>query len=698
MRENLSIALVLAFAASLSLTNVSVASSKTASDAQLHDSASGHDWPAFGRTYGEQHFSPLNQINSNTVDRLKLAWSVDLPLGNSVSGPVAVDGVLYTATQYSVVRAFDATNGKLLWIFDPKAPQAAGRKLRQGWGSRGVAWWNGKIYTGTHDGRLIAIDAETGKELWSKMTVGKDDVRFISGPPRVFDGKVVVGHGGADVGSIRGYVTAYDAETGEQLWRFYSVPGQPGVDNDETTQIASKSWAGEWWKYGGGGTVWNAITYDAEFDQILLGTGNGAPWNHRIRSDGKGDNLFLCSIVAIDARTGHYKWHYQTVPGEAWDYNASMDMQLATMNVDGQSRKVVVQAPKNGFFYVIDRKDGSLISAEPIAKVTWASRVDIDTGRPVEVAGARYENGQQVELWPGPNGAHNWMPMALDPRTNVTYVPLLNMPGTYDDKGIVPAEWKRTPGNANDVGVNFDLDTDDPDAGTGALVAWDAARQEEVWRVELENFWNGGVLATAGDLVFQGRATGTFDAYDSASGERLWSFAAGTGVLAPPISYMVNGRQYVTVLSGFGTSGALFGGKVAQYGWQYRTQPRRILTFALDAKAEPLPKATPVFPKPVEDLSYVANDALASKGAEIYGRRCLVCHGVDVKAAGLAPDLRASPIPQRGPIFEQVVRGGALVPAGMPRYEELSDAELEALRQYIRSRAKGFATRVRQDD
>jgi len=657
---------------------------------QLLDGSDGKDWPAFGRTYGEQHFSPLTDINQDTIGRLRLAWSVDLPVGNSVTAPVEVGGVLYTATGHSLIGAYDATTGKKIWEYDPKAREAAGRKLRQGWGSRGIAWWNGKVYTGTQDGRLIAIDAKTGKPLWSQMTVEKDDVRFISGPPRIFDGKVIIGHGGADVGSIRGYVTAFDADTGKQLWRFYSVPGQPGVDTDETTQIAAKTWAGEWWKYGGGGTVWNAITYDKEMDTIYLGTGNGAPWNHRIRSDGKGDNLFLCSIVAIDAKTGKYKWHYQTTPAEAWDYNASMDMQVATMAIDGKPRKVLLQAPKNGFFYVIDRETGKLISAEPIAKVTWATKIDLATGRPVEVPGARYEDHKQIELWPGPNGAHNWLPMAFDPRTAITYIPVLEMPGSYDDRGIETKNWKRTPGNANDTGVNFGLDSKDPTAGTGALVAWNATTQKQVWRVKIDSFWNGGVMATAGNLVFQGHADGSFNAFDSATGRRVWTFAAGTGVIAPPITYKVKGRQYVTVLSGFGTSGALFGEKVARFGWQYRTQPRRILTFALDGKAPPLPVHSPDHPMPIADESFKDDPALASKGTEIYGRRCLVCHGVDVKAAGLAPDLRASPIPQDAEAFNAIVREGALVANGMPRYEELTDAEFAALRQYIRTAGDQF--------
>ena len=674
--------------ASLSLLAASLTFS-AAPDSPLRDASDGTDWPAFGRTYGEQHFSPLDQINTNTIGHLKLAWFVDLPLGNSVSGPLEIAGVLYTATGYSVVRAFDAITGKQLWERDPLVARSAGRKLRVGWGIRGLAWWDGKLFVGAQDGRLIALDAKTGAQIWSVMTVDKDDARFISGAPRAFDGKVIIGHGGADTGVTRGYVTAYDAETGRQLWRFFAVPGDPaqGFENPAMA-MAAKTWAGRWWEQGGGGTVWNAITYDADIDQILIGTGNGAPWNRRLRSAGQGDNLFLDSIVALDAKTGAYRWHYQTNPGESWDYNASMDMELATLTIQGKPRKVVIQAPKNGFLYVIDRTNGKLLSAEPIGRVNWASKIDITSGRPVEMPGIRFENGTRIELWPGPNGVHNWLPMSFDPRTHIVYIPTLNMPGTYDDRGISPDNWHRIPGNAVDVGVNFQLESKDPTANTGSLVAWDALTQKQVWRVANPGFWNGGTMATAGNLVFQGWADGTFNAFDAATGKRLWQFNAQNGVLAPPITYRIDGRQYVTVLSGFGVSGACFGESVARFNWQYRAQLRRVLTFALDGTAE-LPQAHPNPPVvPIKDHNYHPDLGLLPQGASVYGHRCLSCHGVGVIAAGSAPDLRASTIPSDANAFNEVVRNGALVPAGMPQFEELSDQEIKGLREYIRSEAE----------
>ncbi len=662
------------------------------SSALLSDADNGENWPAFGRTYDERHYSPLSEINENTVSGLKLAWFHDLPVGNAVSGPLAVDGILYTATGYSVVRAFEAATGKLLWEHDTHAAEAAGNKLRQGWGIRGLAYWDGMVFVGTHDGRLVALDTKDGSEVWSRMTVEKDDVRFISGPPRVFNGKVIIGHGGADVGPVRGYVTTFDAKTGKQLWRFHTVPGNPadGFEND-AMKMAAETWHGEWWKYGGGGTVWNAMTYDPETDTILIGTGNGAPWNHRIRSEGKGDNLFVCSIVALDANTGEYKWHYQTNPGESWDYNAAMDMQLADLTIDGKPRKVVMTAPKNGFFYVIDRTNGKLISAEKIAKVTWASHVDIKTGRPVENPGIRYPNGKDFELWPGANGAHNWLPMSFDPARNVAFIPVLSQPSKYNDRGIDPKTWTFVPGSANDAAVNIDLTSDDPEAGTSALMAWDVLSQKRLWSVPTPGFWNGGTMATAGNLVFQGHADGTFNAYSVKDGSRLWSFDAQTGVLAPPITYSVGGRQYITVLSGFGGSGALFGDVVAKFGWDSRMQPRRILTFALNGTATLPPPPPKYTPKPVDDPSFVPDAKLYSAGQKVYYQRCVVCHGIDLKAAGLAPDLRASPVPPNDEAFEAVVRGGALVTQGMPSFADVPADEIAAVRHFIRANGRAFA-------
>lgn len=653
---------------------------------QLLDTADGADWPAFGRTYGEQHFSPLTQINRDSIGRLRLAWSYDLPPENSASVPIEVGGVLFTATGHSVIRAFNAATGKLLWQYDPKAAAAAGERLRQGWGSRGIAWWNGMIYTGTQDGRLIALDAKSGSVVWSVQTLMTGDHRFISGPPRVFDGKVIIGHGGGDAGAARGYVTAYDAATGRQMWRFFTVPGDPaaGFENDAMA-MAAKTWAGEWWKNGGGGTVWNAMTYDAELDQILIGTGNGYPWNHKVRSAGKGDNLFLSSIIALDAKTGTYKWHYQTNPGESWDYNAAMDMPLATLQIAGEQRKVVMQAPKNGFYYVIDRTNGKLISAEPIVKVTWASRIDTVTGRPVENPAARYPDGTTFRMLPGASGAHSWNPMAYDPRSAIGYIPVLTRFVDYSDKGIDKAGWRSPGHNIADSAVM--LKFDNGNTATSALVAWDARTQKQVWRVVTPGPWNGGVMATAGDLVFQGGIDGNLNAYDAKTGARLWRFAAGAGIVAAPISFSVKGRQYVAVISGWGGSAGILGPSAAAFGWDYRTQPRRVLVFALDGKAPPLPVSEPYRAIAFADPDYRPDVGTETAGAIVFGRRCMVCHGGGAVAAGSAPDLRASPLVMDMAALNQIVRQGALAANGMPGYGEMTDEQFASLRQYLRGAA-----------
>jgi len=656
---------------------------------QLHDGSDGRDWPAFGRTYGEQHYSPLDQINRDTVKRLGLVWSYDLPPGNPASGPIEVGGTVYTATGYAVVRAFEAATGRLLWTYDPKAPEVSGHKLRQGWGSRGIAYWNGKVFIGTQDGRLIAIDAKTGRPVWTAETMGKDDQRFISGPPRAFDGMVIIGHGGADEASIRGYATAYDAETGQQRWRFYTVPGDPskGFEN-KAMAMAAKTWAGPWWKYGGGGTVWNAITYDAESDTILLGTGNGSPWNRKIRSEGKGDNLFLCSIVAVDAKTGAYKWHYQINPGESWDFNAAMDMELADLTIDGKPRKVLITAPKNGFLYVIDRTDGRLISAKPFVTTTWAKSIDLETGRPVEEPNIHYEKGP-VTFRPTPVGAHSWPPMAFSPKTGLVYIPAIDLQVTYDDSGITAANWQRVGGMALDYGVRPDIEVPKGEKTQGYLVAWNPVTQTQAWRLPMPGHFNGGVMATGGGLVFQGHPDSSFTAYDAASGKTLWTFDARAAVVAPPITYMVHGRQYVTVIAGMGTSAGLFGPLLAKFGIDYRTQARRVLTFALDGKGM-LPPKIPYTPKAVSDPDFKADPVAAKAGEAIFNMRCAVCHGGGAIAGGTAPDLRTSGAIVSPETFDAIVHDGMLVPNGMPRFEELSAEDRAHLRQYLRMRADGL--------
>jgi quinohemoprotein ethanol dehydrogenase len=656
--------------------------------ARYADASDGKDWPGYGRTFGEQHYSPLTQINAANVASLGLAWFDDLPGNNTATVPVEVGGVLYIAYGLTVIRAYDVRSGRMLWEYDSHTGEKAGARLRQGWGIRGLAYWNGKVYAGTGDGRLVAVDAASGKEVWAVSTVEEGDFRYITGAPRVFGGKIIIGHGGADSASIRGYVTTYDAETGKELWRFYLAPGDPAKGFEDKAQaMAARTWKGEWWKYGGGANAWNDFTYDAETDTILIGTGNGAPWNQKIRSPGGGDNLFVCSMVALDAKTGAYKWHYQYNPGETWDYNATMDMELADLKIDGHMRKVVLTAPKNGFFYVIDRTDGKLISAEKIARVTWATRIDVASGRPVEVAAARFPDGRPFELWPSFRGAHSWMPMAFSPRTGLAYVPKLESGAIYADKGITPANWTRTPGNAVDMAIDLDFNVKDPLQNTSSLLAWNPVTQKKAWEVSTIGGWNGGVMATGGNLVFQGQLNGRFSAYSADKGQELWHFDAQNAVLGAPISYWVDGRQYVTVAVGMGTSVASYRAALGGLDFDYRTQKRRLLTFVLGGTAR-LPAADrPTRLQAVDDPGFRRDDALAMQGAAVFGRRCVECHGVGMIAAGGAPDLRTSGIPLDAGLFRQVVHDGMLAPNGMPRFDNLTDADLAAVRQYIRTGA-----------
>jgi len=659
--------------------------------ALLKDGSAGANWPGFDRTYGEQHYSPLDQLDAKNVGRLGLAWSIDLEPGNPVSGPIAVDGILYTSTGYSIVRAIDVVTGKQLWLFDPRATEKAGRKMRQGWGSRGLAWWNGRIYVGTIDGRLIAIDAKTGREVWSVMTVGKDDYRFITGAPRVFDGKVIIGHGGADSAAPRGYVTTYDAETGRQLWRFYVVPGNPADGfEDEAQAMAAKTWAGEWWKQGGVGTVWNAMTYDTDTDTVFIGTGNGAPWNRRVRSADRGDNLFLCSIVALDAKSGKYKWHYQVNPGESWDFNASMDMQLADLVIDGKMPKVLMQAPKNGFFYVIDRLTGKLLSAG------CHCPGDLGDGSRLEERAA--DRGARSAL---PEG-HGLRDVAESPWC--AYLVALGFQSEVRADVFAAAghrfQVRRRRHRSEDLAAGVvqcggtGANVTPASQGSGRLLAWDPVTRQAKWSVVGKGVWMGGVLATSGNLVFQGEADGILTAYDAGTGEALWHFDARSSVLAPPITYSAGGRQYVTVMSGMGTSPGTNGAHLNK-PVNYRTQTRRILTFVLDAKVQ-LPPAEPVTMPYADDPDYKPEPAAAARGAVLF-RSCFTCHPGVGYAGGTAPELAMSLVPSSAAAFETIVRKGALVANGMPRFEEFTDEELDALRQYVRSETRRIRNERRDD-
>jgi quinohemoprotein ethanol dehydrogenase len=659
----------------------------------IADEAQGADWLAYGRTYSEKRFSPLDSINENNVKQLGLAWYLDLPGQGTLEGtPLAVNGILYFSGSYGKTFAVDARTGHELWEFDPEIAKHNPQKLRLNMGAhRGVAYWEGKIYVGTNDGRLLALDAKTGKVLWSVQTVSLDrgNPKFNSGAPRVFNGKVVIGNGTAEAGT-RGYATAYDAETGRQLWRFNTVPGDPAQGfNSRAEAMAAKTWTGDPQNWGGG-SVWDSIVYDPEFNRIYLATGNGNPMNRAARSPAGGDNLFLCSIIALDADTGRYLWHYQVVPGDAWDYDATAQMILADLTIKGKPRKVLMQASKDGFFYVLDRSTGKLISAEKYTKTTWAERIDMKTGRPVEISNAHYETSP-VTVWPSDLGAHNWQPVSFDRMTGFVYIPVLKLGETF---APIKAE-QETPDKeakplyAVQAGMVTSY-TSDAEDGTGALLAWDPATQTKRWEVPYDSFWNGGVVSTAGNLVFQGTGRGQLIAYRATTGEKLWSFDAGLGIIAAPITYSVDGVQYLSILIGYGGVAGV-GTKLFDYGWRFGEQPRRLLTFSLGGHTPLPPGKPPRFTVSAVDDPTIAIDVpLATRGASVYDTNyCWLCHGNNLENTGsIAPDLRESRLALSWNAFRSVLNSGALAGAGMPKFDDLSEPDMRAIYMYVRQRAR----------
>jgi quinohemoprotein ethanol dehydrogenase len=638
------------------------------------------NWLTYGGTYAEQRFSPLTEIDASSVARLGLVWSFETGQNRGHEAtPLVVDGVLYVTGPWSVVYALDARSGKLLWTHDPQVPRPTAAKACCDVVNRGVALYKGRIYVGTLDGRLQALDAATGKLAWETLTIDASRPYTVTGAPRVAKGLVLIGNGGAEFG-VRGYVSAYDAETGALRWRTYTVPGDPSQPFESAAlERAAKTWkGGAWWEVGGGGTVWDSIVYDPALDKIFIGTGNGSPWSHFVRSPGGGDNLYLSSVLALDPATGEIVWYYQETPGDAWDYTATQQLTLADLTIDGKPRKVILHAPKNGFFYVIDRESGKLISAEKYAKVTWADRVDKKTGRPVLAKGAEYHDKAFLTL-PATFGAHNWQPMSFNPKTGLVYIPAQDIPAVHRHT----KHFQYKPGQWN-TGTDFSVLTDFPrDLATGSLLAWDPVAQKERWRVPYDHPWNGGTLTTAGNLVFQGTADGRFVAYKADDGTKLWEAPAGTGVMAGPVTYTLDGKQYVSVLAGWGGVFALVGGDAAHAAGVQGGG--RLLTFAIGGSAT-LPPAEPAMaaasgPLPPHD------PALVKQGEALFAVNCAVCHGIGAVGGGVLPDLRRL-TPESHAAFQQSVLGGRKA-LGMPDFtERLSPADVMAIHAYVLSKAE----------
>ncbi|MDM0078383.1 PQQ-dependent dehydrogenase, methanol/ethanol family [Variovorax sp. J2P1-59] len=643
------------------------------------------DWPSYGLDYAETRFSKLDQVNAGNVKDLGLVWSYDLQSTRGVEAtPLVVDGIMYVTASWSVVHAIDARTGKKIWTYDPKVDRSKGYKGCCDVVNRGVALYQGKVFVASYDGRLIALDAATGHPVWEKDTL-IDHARSytITGAPRVFKGKVIIGNGGAEYG-VRGYVTAYDAATGDQKWRWFTVPGDPSKPFEDASMAkAAKTWdpSGKYWEAGGGGTAWDTLTFDPELNLMYVGTGNGSPWAHSKRSPKGGDNLYLASIVALNPDTGKYVWHYQETPGDNWDYTSTQPMILADIKIDNKPRKVILHAPKNGFFFVIDRTNGKFISAKNFVDVNWASGFD-KNGRPIEIAAAR-QNTKPGDSIPGPFGAHNWHPMSFNPQTGLAYLPAQNVPlNLMDDK-----DWKfneNAPGRPHAaLGWNTAMFANaQPPASKpmGRLIAWDPVAQKEAWGVEHASPWNGGTLTTAGNLVFQGTADGRLVAYNAKTGEKLWETPTGTGVVAAPATFMVDGKQYVSVAVGWG---GVYG--LAQRATD-RQGPGTVYTFAVGGNAPKPDFVQYRMDKLLQGVKY--DPAKVEAGTMLYVSNCVFCHGVPgVDRGGNIPNLgymNSSYIEN----LDKFVFKGPAMERGMPDFSgKLTPDDVEKLKAFIQGTA-----------
>jgi quinohemoprotein ethanol dehydrogenase len=641
------------------------------------------EWLTHGRTYGEARESPLKQINADNVQRLGLAWYSDTGTRRGLEAtPLVIDGVIYSSGSWSKVFANDAVSGELLWEYDPQVPRAWGVNACCDVVNRGVAAWGENLYLGTIDGRLVALDRKTGELVWETLTIDPARAYTITGAPRVVKGNVIIGNGGSEYG-VRGYVGAYDANTGELNWRFYTVPGNPDEPfENQALAMAARTWSGDlWWEVGGGGTVWDAMAYDPQLNLLYIGVGNGAPWNRHVRSPGGGDNLFLSSVVALRPETGEYVWHYQTTPGDSWDYTATQHILLADLEIGGVIRKVLLQAPKNGFFYVLDRETGELLSAENYVEVSWASHVDIESGRPIETDNADHSRESRMTR-PAPFGGHSWHPMAFNQSTGLVYIPAMDNVAPYS----TTSDFQYRPGGhwnlgQADSGMNLPVSESLVQGVmrrimTGYLQAWDPIAQRERWRVEHPTMLNGGVLTTAGNLIFQGTGDGRFVAYRADSGERLWETATQTGVVAAPISYAIDGEQYVAVMAGWGGVGIAMDLPNVLSG-----VGGRLLVYKLDGKASlPAPPGEPTLVQPPPRLG---SDEMIVSGASLYGEHCARCHSGGLMSGGLVPDLRQLAA-EKHALFNSIVLDGILKGSGMVGFRDVMDKDdAEAVQAYV---------------
>lgn len=669
----------------------------------------GDNWPSPKGGPDAAHFSNLTDIAPGNVQRLGLAWSYDLGTSRvQEATPVVIDGVLYTSGNLGRAYALDAASGKELWTFTPDVDMQSNRAACCDQANRGVAVAEGKVLVAALDGWLYALDAKTGKVVWKADTVIDHGRGYTStGAPEVAGNLVLIGNAGAEY-DTRGYVTAYDLATGKQAWRFFTVPHDPKLGPQENPELeeAAKTWATDSrWDIGGGGTVWDAINYDARFDTVIIGVGNGGPYNIERRSPGGGDNLYLASLVALDRKTGRVKWHYQETPGDAWDYTSTQPMVFADIDVNGTKRPVILHAPKNGYMFVIDRETGKPLAINALVRTSWADGYDLKTGRPNKTAnGANYWKGPRI-VFPASPGARNWYPPAYDAQRRLYFASVLDMGNLMFTTPPAPGDPHRKKALNVQTSMLFTADLDQSIAtlppplqdAVKALPEWQWVKKKPYssqvraidpmtgktrWAVDTAGWQDRpGVLATRTGLVFHGSLDGHFYARDAQTGKVLASIDTGSSIMAGPMTYRVNGVQYVAVASGFGGGGWGF---VPRYSAAYtRGNENRLLVFKLDGKPVPKPALLPdpeVAPAPPAQLPGVTPATLA-RGQGLFYANCAICHSNQIRSG--VPDLRRLP-PEVHEAFDKIVLEGAFLPMGMPRWDDvLSKKDAHALHAWL---------------
>ncbi|WP_428410329.1 PQQ-dependent dehydrogenase, methanol/ethanol family [Hyphococcus sp.] len=664
-----------------------------------HEIGGGEDWPFSGGDIESTYFSRLDRINKENVSQLGFAW--DFPLHTNrgqEATPIVIEGVMVTSSTAGRVVALDAVTGELIWRFDPEVDMQVNRTVCCDMVNRGVAVDRGRVFVGALDGVLYALDFKTGKILW-KADTAEDTTRGvnITGAPEVAGDVVIIGNGGAEY-DVRGYVTAYDVSTGEERWRFYTVPRDPELGPQENPELedALATWDPDSrWDVGLGGTVWDAIQYDPEFNSVYIGTGNGGPYHLAKRSPSGGDNLYLSSIVALDPATGRVKWHYQETPGDSWDYTATAPMTLAKLEIDGAETPVLLHAPKNGFLYLIDRRDGKVLDAHSLVFQNWASGIDEETGRPILTPENADYSVEPKIVFPGTTGASNWHPFSYSPETGLYYGAVLDMGNLLM---TTPGKKPFRKGAINsDASIMFGADLPvtisalppfvqemvkalpewsrvEENPAKSELRAIDPLTGETVWSAPYAGWQDrSGVMSTAGGLVFAGEAGGRFNVYDAATGERLKSIDAGTTIIAAPMTYEVDGVQYIAVMAGWGGGGWPY---VPRYGAAYeRRNDGRILVFKLGGGETPKPDLLPPLepaPSAPEDLFADASEEMIAKGRGLFYGNCAICHSNQHRS--ISPDLRRMS-PSTHEIFNDILLEGLLVDNGMPAWGDLMSPE-----------------------